>query len=167
MRDSTSTDTERAKQAQPLRLLEGVPSPEYVARQELGLITRDAAASTGALTGLLVVWNAAEEQLDVICACGTAPSKDRLPLPTGRSGFVGRVLESGCRVGEPITVAQGPQLGPALSGQVKYAVGAALRPPGGPPGALCVGLPAKPRDHATALWVVESYARLVFLGLHG
>lgn len=37
-----------------------------------------------------------------LCACGTAPSRDRLSLSRRQSGLVGRVLESGHAAGEPI-----------------------------------------------------------------
>jgi hypothetical protein len=48
-----------------------------MAADKLGLITRGVADGTSALTGQLVVWNAMEEQVGVVSACGTAPSADR------------------------------------------------------------------------------------------
>jgi diguanylate cyclase (GGDEF)-like protein len=138
-----------------------------MARDELDLIVRDVALRTGALTGLLVVRNAMEGQIDVVCACGTVPSKDRLSLPVRRSGFVGRVLASGGAVGEPIIAEQAPLLrAAARDARVTYAAGATVRPPGRSPGALCVGLPSAPPNPEMTLWVVESYARLASLCLH-
>jgi hypothetical protein len=71
MRHSTSANNKRAKQApveqQPL----GVPFPEGPGGGELCLITRDAVARTGALTGLLVVWSTAEKQLDALSQMST------------------------------------------------------------------------------------------------
>ncbi len=167
MRQSPSANTERPDHGTPWPQPEGPPSLELAAGDELGLITRDVVIRTGALTGLLVVWNATEKNLDVICACGTAPSKEGLSLSRRRSGFVGRVLESGHTAGEPITVERNPRLRARDSrGLVTYAVGAAVRPPRGPPGALCVGLPASPGDPAALMWVVESYARLASLCIH-
>src|SRR5437763_2846479 len=55
---------------------------------------------------------------------------------------------------------------PAWAGRVTYAAGAAVNPPGGPSGALCVGLPKPPGNEAVTLWVVESYARLTSLCLY-
>ncbi len=119
MRQSTSLSTERTTQGAPWLTPGGTSSLELVADDELGLITRDVVIRTGALTGLLVAWNATEKHLDVICACGTAPSKEGMPLSRKRSGFVGRVLASGHTAGEPITVEQNPDLGaPASRGLV-------------------------------------------------
>jgi diguanylate cyclase (GGDEF)-like protein len=150
-----------------MRSLGGALPLELMARDELDLIVRDVALRTGALTGLLVVRNAMENHIDVVCACGTVPSQDRLSLPVRRSGFVGRVLASGGTVGEPLTSERNSLLRAATrDASVTYAAGAPVRPPGGPPGALCVGLASKPPDPATTLWVVESYARLASLCLH-
>ena len=103
MRQSTSSSTERTTQGAPWLPPGGTPSLGLLAGDELGLITRDVVIRTGALTGLLVAWNATEKHLDVICACGTAPSKEGLSLSRKRSGFVGRVLASGHTAGEPIS----------------------------------------------------------------
>ena len=138
-----------------------------MAGTELDLVTHGAAFGTGALTGLLVIRDAAEDRLDVICACGTAPSEDRLSLAARRSAFVGRVLESGRTAGEPIARDGNALLATAASGElVRYAIGAPVRPPGQAPGALCVGLPHEPEDPAAAAWIVESYARVAALALY-
>jgi diguanylate cyclase (GGDEF)-like protein len=140
--------------------------PLNFASDGLELITRDAAQATKALTGLLVRATA-EDTLDVICGWGTSPSEERLSLPAGRSGFVGRVLESGCAAGEPIVAGNGAPLATtAPNAQVRYAVGAPVRPPGGFRGALCVGLADAPGDLAGTIWLVESYARAAALLLH-
>jgi hypothetical protein len=109
MRQSMSSSTERTTQGAPSLPPGGTPSLGLLAGDELGLITRDVVIRTGALAGLLVAWNATEKDVDVICACGTAPSKEGLPLSRKRSGFVGRVLASGHTAGEPITVEQNPE----------------------------------------------------------
>jgi hypothetical protein len=105
MRDFTSADTTRAKQAQPRKCLEGTPFFECAGGAGPGLIARDARLRGGALSGLLVDCDAAEQPVDVLCTCGTALSEDRLSLRHGPFGLVGRVLESGHTAGEPIAVA--------------------------------------------------------------
>jgi hypothetical protein len=60
--------------------------------EQFDLITRDVAIGTGALTGPLVVWRAAEDTLDATCVCGTAPS---------RASSADRVPASGRAAGEP------------------------------------------------------------------
>jgi hypothetical protein len=102
MRDYTSADTKRAKQAQQPGCLEWTPLFESAGCAGLGLIARDATLRGGALSGLLVDCNAAEQPVDVPCTRGTALSEERLSLRYGPSGLVGRVLESGHTVGEPI-----------------------------------------------------------------
>jgi len=114
MRASTSTNTKRAKQAQPLQSLEGTPFLECAGGEGPGLIVRDATLRGDALTGLLVDCNAAERPVDVLCVCGTALSRDRLSLSHRPSGLVGRVLESGHAAGEPIVCEQKESLGASV-----------------------------------------------------
>jgi hypothetical protein len=102
MRDHTSANTKRAKQAQLQACLEWTPFFECAGGAGPGLIARDATLRGGALSGLLVDGNAAEQPVDVLCTCGTALSEERLSLRHGPSGLVGRVLESGHTAGEPI-----------------------------------------------------------------
>ena len=102
MRATTSANTKRAKQAQPLQSPEETPFLESAGGEGPGLIARDATPRGEALTGLLVDCNAAGRPVDVPCVCGTALSTDRLSLSHGPSGLVGRVLESGHAAGEPI-----------------------------------------------------------------
>ena len=112
MRASTSANTKRAKQAQPLlQSLEGTPFLECAGGEGPGLIARDATLRGDPLTGLLFDCNAAERPVDVLCVCGTALSRDRLSLSHRPSGLVGRVLESGHTVGEPIVCEQKEPLG--------------------------------------------------------
>jgi len=101
MRDYISANTKRAKQARPQQWLEGTPFFECAGGAGPGLIARDTRLRGGALSGLLVDCNAAEQPVDVLCTCGTALSEDRLSLRHGPSGLVGRVLESGHTAGEP------------------------------------------------------------------
>ena len=110
MRDYTSANTKRAKQAQPQKWLERTPFFECAGRAGPGLIARDATIRGGALSGLLFDCDAAEPAVDVLCTCGTALSEDRLSLRHGPSGLVGRVLASGHTAGEPI-VAERPGSG--------------------------------------------------------
>ncbi len=164
MRHLSSAYTQQARGQDPQG---GLPALECAGGDELCLITHDAALRTGALTGLLIVSNEAEDQLDVLCSCGTAPRTDRLSLPARWSGFAGRVLESGCTAGEPIDAKTNSYLATAASGaRAGYAAGAPVGSPGGPRGALCVGLPGRPPDPATTIWVIESYARIASLCLH-
>ena len=164
MRHPTFANTNQAlAQHQP----DGVKSLECAGGDELCLITHDVATRTGALTGLLVLRTESDEQLDVLCACGTAPRKDRLSLPARYSEFACRVVESGRPAGGPIDATLNPSLAAAASGaRASYAAGAAVCSPGGVRGALCVGLPDTPPDPTTTIWVIESYARLASLCLH-
>jgi hypothetical protein len=99
MRDEISADTKRAKQAQPPQCLEGTPFLESSGGTGPGLI---AALGGGALSGLLVDCDAAEQPVDVLCTRGTALSEDPLSPRHGPSGLVGRVLESEHTAGEPV-----------------------------------------------------------------
>jgi hypothetical protein len=102
MRDDTSANTKRAKQAQPQECLERTLFFECAAGAGPGLIVRDATLRGGALSGPLVDCEVAEPPVDVLCTCGIALSQDRLSLRHARSGLVGRVLESGHTAGEPV-----------------------------------------------------------------
>jgi hypothetical protein len=102
MRDDTSPNTRRAKQAQPQKCLEGTPFFECAGGVGPGLIVRDATLRGGALSRLLVDCDAAEPVVDVLCTRGITLSQDRLSLRHGSSGLVGRVPESGHTAGEPI-----------------------------------------------------------------
>jgi diguanylate cyclase (GGDEF)-like protein len=135
---------------------------------ELDLITRDIAFRTGAQTGVLACWNQTEEIVDFICAWGAAPMDDRSRIPAhGRLGFVGRVLDSGHAALEPIDSDHDLSLGIAASGErLTHAAGAAVRPPGRPPGALCVGFSSPPDDPAVTQWLIERYAGLASLSLY-
>ncbi|MDQ6805255.1 MAG: GGDEF domain-containing protein [Actinomycetota bacterium] len=133
---------------------------------ELGLITRDVASRVGAQTGVLAVFNQGERLVQVVCAWGTAPWDSHL-LSLPADGFVGRVLESGHAAVEPINPEHDPGLGiPRSAARLSYAAGAAVRPPGGQPGALCAGFAAAPQDRELTIWLLEGYARLAALCLH-
>ena len=144
----------------------GVRDP--LAGGELGLITRDLTVRTGGEIGLLAIWNATANLVDVICAWGNAWIDDRLPLPAGRRlGFVGRVLSSEHAVFEPINPAREPILRASRSGpRLHYAAGAPVMPPGRPPAALCVAFSDRPRDPAVTPWIVERFAGLAALCMH-
>jgi diguanylate cyclase (GGDEF)-like protein len=136
-----------------------------LAAGELGLITRDVVARTGAQVGLLAAWDPADRLLHVICESGVQRADgQRLPVD-GELGFVGRVLESGRATVEPVDSGRDLNLGVSVAG-VRYAAGAPVGPPGGPPGALCLGFRAAPLDWDLTLWVLEGYARLASLCLH-
>lgn len=143
-----------------------VPASDPFAAGELGLITRDVASRTGARTGLLAVRNQTGRLAEVLCAWGAAPGREVLP-PLPADCFVGRVLESGLAALEPIDAEQDTSLGVAVSGgRLTWAAGAAVRPPGSPPGALCVGFSVAPEDPALTLWLLEGYARLAAVCRH-
>jgi diguanylate cyclase (GGDEF)-like protein len=133
---------------------------------ELDLIVRDLARRMGAETGLLTVVDGTEGIVEVLAARGGVPSHDGLPL-SAVDGFVGRVLKFGRAAVEPLDPNHDDSLGAPLSGRLlTYAAGAAVRAPGGPPGALCVGFSRRPAHDLThTLWLVESYARLASLCL--
>jgi len=113
MRDYTSANTKRAKQASPQKCLGWTPFFECVRCAEPSLIALDATLRGGALSELLVDCNAAGQPVDVLCTCGTALSEDRLSLRHGPSGLVGRVLESGHTAGEPIVPERNAHPAPA------------------------------------------------------
>jgi hypothetical protein len=113
MRDYTSANTKRAKQAQPQQCLGGTPFFECARAAGPGLIARQATLRGGALSGLLLCCDAAEQPVDVLCTCGTALSEDLLSLRHGPSGLVGRVLESGHTAGEPIVPERNSHPAPA------------------------------------------------------
>lgn len=161
-----STSAENWGQAAPLSLPQAA-STDPIAADELILIIRDAARRTAAQTALLAISGATPERLHSVCWWGVDASAARLAQPVPRAGFVGHVIETGRTRGDSITPQQEPLLTSAASGApVTYAAGAPVRPPGGPWGALCVGLAARPHDTAATIWVVESYARLAALCLH-
>jgi diguanylate cyclase (GGDEF)-like protein len=139
-----------------------------LAREELDLITRDIAVRTGAETAVLAVFNPAERLVELLCASDAGAGRDHLAARLPPAGFVGRILESGRAVFEPIDSEHDASLGIVSSGaRLRYAAGAAVRPPGGPPGALCVGFATVPaEDPAIVLWLVERYAGLASLCLH-
>jgi diguanylate cyclase (GGDEF)-like protein len=147
--------------------ISAAPGDDPLVAGEFGLITRGITLRTGAETGVLAVYSQTDRFEQVLAAWGAAPegAQPLVSLPGG--GFVGRVLESGKGAAEPIVPEHDRTLGVAASGaRITYGVGAAIRPPGGPPGALCVGFTSRPADTALALWQVESYARLASLCLH-
>jgi diguanylate cyclase (GGDEF)-like protein len=131
---------------------------------ELGWIVRDLAARVGAEAGVLVAFDPSHHLVRVVYAFG-AHEGARLPL-TGTAdgrGFVGRVLEGGRAAAEYLDPADDQSLGLAASGEpVTFALGAPVRPPGGPPGALCIGYVSPPPDEELALkgWLVGHYASL-------
>lgn len=132
---------------------------------ELGLITRSLALRSGAEVGLLAGFNPAERLLEALSAWGAVTPEHLPPLPA--DGFVGRVLEYGRVAVEPLDVERDGSFGDAASGaRLTHAAGVAIRPPGGPPGALCVGFSAPRADPEMTLWLVEGYARLAALCLH-
>lgn len=110
---------------------------------ELGLITRSLALRAGAEIGVLAALNPAARCVEVLCSWGASPGPNDLP-PLPADGFVGRVLEFGRVAVEPLDVGDA-SFGPAASGaRLTHAVGVAVRPPGGPPGALCLGFASPP-----------------------
>ena len=136
---------------------------------EVGLIVRDLARRVHAETALLAVQDQDSENVGVVLAAwGGVSGSDGLPFLSPADGFVGRVLSSGHAAVEPLDPDQDRSLGIAVSGaRLTWTAGAAVTPPGRPPGALCVGFSDGPTlDPPTILWLVESYARLAALCLH-
>jgi diguanylate cyclase (GGDEF)-like protein len=150
----------------PAALARSLDDPR--AKQALELITRDVTVKTGAEAGALACWKPTERGVGVICAAGAAPTDDRSRLAEpGQLGFVGRVLESGRAVVEAIDPDLDPILGVAASGaRLTLGAGAAIRPPGGPAGALCVAFASVLDDAAAARWLIERYAGLAALCLY-
>jgi diguanylate cyclase (GGDEF)-like protein len=115
---------------------------------------------------MLVVFNESDRLLHVLGKCGTT-GNGLASSPRAGVGFLGRVLESALSAAEPIDSEHDPSLGVAASGaRLTYALGAGIRTPDGPPGALCVGFASRPADEELILWRIESYARLASLCLH-
>lgn len=103
MRQSTSANTERPPNAPPLEPLGGAPDPECVAGEELGLIIRDVCRQDEGSDRATRLLERDGEATGCDLRVRDRPSRDRLSLATGRSGFVGRVPVSGRMAGEPLT----------------------------------------------------------------
>jgi|GEM_PF-715064 len=167
MLDFTPNNGQTLTPAQPPHARRSAQLPDDAEHSELVLITRDLAAKMDALTALLVIWSVKEKRLRALCACG-GPHWGDLPwLPARRSGFAGRVFVSGRTLAGRIVGDRDPYLIAEGRPGVTYAVGAAVSPPHGPRGAMCVGLQGKPNDSRAARWTVESYARIAALCLRG
>jgi len=152
----------------PVSTLESRSRAQPVATGEFSLITRRITERTEAETGLLVVAGGDDRLTHVLASCGTARGDLGRPVSShAAGGFVGRVLESARTTGQQIDPELDTSLGIAASGApVAFAAGAGIRPPGGPPGALCLGFAGRPSDMALTLWRIESHARLASLCLH-
>jgi diguanylate cyclase (GGDEF)-like protein len=138
-----------------------------LATGELGLITRSATLATGAQTGLVVLSNPTAGVVDVLCAWRAARAPLRLPPSPAADGFIDRVLANGHATVEPMDPHERSLLATLASGtRLTYAAGVEISPPGGPSGALCVGLESPPRDPDLTIWKLDSYARLASLCLH-
>jgi diguanylate cyclase (GGDEF)-like protein len=134
---------------------------------ELRLITRGITIRTAAEIGLVAIFNQGDQRVRTVSTWGVATDGEPGPAGSATGGFVGRVFESGRVTGARIDAERDRSLGRAASGAlIGYGMGAPIRPPGGPPGALCIGFTARPPGASLALWQVESYARLAALCLH-
>jgi diguanylate cyclase (GGDEF)-like protein len=130
----------------------------------LDLITRDLAAGLAAEAVLLALRD--RESVVLLSTADSARAVDPAVLAEGK-GFVGRALKSGRTAAGPVDALNDPSLGPlGAGGRVTHAIGAPVTPPKGPVGVLCAGFSAPPAGGSSALWVVESYARLAALCLH-
>jgi diguanylate cyclase (GGDEF)-like protein len=135
---------------------------------ELGLIVRALARRVGAETALLAVRDHDRENLAVLAGWGAVWGRDGLPLGSLADGFVGRVLSTERAAAEPLDPDRDRSLGIAVSGsRLSWAAGAAVMPPGGPPGALCAGFSnGTTLDPERVLWLLDAYARLASLCMH-
>jgi diguanylate cyclase (GGDEF)-like protein len=130
----------------------------------LDLIARDLAA---ALAAEVVVLALRYRQGVVLLSSQDAGKHVDSSIIAEATGFVGRALQSERAAVEAIDPQSQPVLGPLVDGgRLTHAIGAPVRPPHGPDGALCAGFSARPAGGSSALWVVESYARLAALCLH-
>jgi DNA-binding NarL/FixJ family response regulator len=135
---------------------------QAVAESELGSITYEVAAKTGAVAAVFGVWAPGRQSVQVISAWGITPGGDGLPA----DGFVGRMLQSEQPLVERIDAEQVPSLGVADAGlQITHAAGAPIRKPGGRSAALCVGFSDPPADRDLTVWMLESYGRIASLHL--
>jgi hypothetical protein len=92
MREPTSANTKRAKQARlPLPYLEGARSSEAAGSERPALVAPDGALGGGAVTGRFVIANTAEQPVDMWSAGATMVSRDRGSPSRWRPGFGGRV----------------------------------------------------------------------------
>ena len=152
----------------PLRgSADALDNPDPLDEGELGLIIRAATLATRAHTGLIALVDPADHVVDVLCAWQAARVPLRLPPAPGPDAFVGRALQSEGATIEPIDPKERLLLTTLAAGTpLSCAAGAAVRPPGGPAGALCVGLESVPADPDVIAWKLESYARLASLCIH-
>lgn len=131
-------------------------------RGVLDLIMHDLAAGLAAEAVLLALRD--RQSVVLLSPADAGRDADRAVIAEGR-GFVGRALLSGRASGEPVDALNDQSLGPlAAGGRVTHAIAAPVSPPQGPAGALCAGLSGPPAS--SAMWMVESYARLAALCLH-
>jgi diguanylate cyclase (GGDEF)-like protein len=150
----------RVRAAEPGELDRGTFVPPGV----LDLIARDLAAGLAAEVVLLALWD--RQGVVLLSSADTERHVDSAVLAEGR-GFVGRALRLGRAAVEPVDSRSDPSLGPlAAGGRVTHAIGAPVRTPQGLAGALCAGFSGQPAGGSSAVWVVESYARLAALCLH-
>jgi len=128
----------------------------------LDLIASDLAAGLAAEIVLLALWD--RRGVVVLSSPDAGSHVDSAVLAEGR-GFVGRALRLGRTAVEPVDRGD-PSLGPlAAGGRVTHAIGAPVRPPQRLAGTLCAGFSGPPAGGSSAVWVVESYARLAALCL--
>ncbi len=153
-------------QGRPFEAVDDFAEFDELGAGELGLIARDLARRVGAEIALIAILDDTGDNVEVVAAWGGVSGRDGLAL-SAADGFVGRVLSSGHAAIEPLDPDRDNSLGISASGtRLTYAAGVAVRPPGGPRGALCAGFALAPQAHpAMTLWIVEAYARLASLRL--
>jgi len=128
----------------------------------LDLIARDLAARLAAEVVLLAL----RDRRGVVLL-SSADERRHLDSAVVARGFVGRALRVGRAAVEVVDPGSDPIFAPlAGAGRVTDAIGVPVRPPYGLAGALCAGFSGPPADESSAVWVVESYARLAALSLH-
>jgi diguanylate cyclase (GGDEF)-like protein len=128
----------------------------------LDLITRDLVAGLAAEVVLLALWDR-----QGVVMLSSADEGMHLDSAVLARGFVGRALRVGRAAIEAVDPRSDESLGPvATTRHVTHAIGVPVRTPNGQAGALCAGFSELPADGSSAVWVVESYARLAALSLH-
>lgn len=148
----------RVRAAEPGELDRGTVVPRGV----LDLIARDLAAGLAAEVVLLALWD--RQGVVLLSSADAGRHVDSAVLARG---FVGRALRLERAVVEAVDPRTDPSLAPlAAAGRVTHAIGAPVRPPQGLAGVLCAGFAGRPAGGSSAVWVVESYARLAALCLH-
>lgn len=142
------------------------PAGRTIGEDELMLITRDAAMSCGAQTAVLSARGRPGTPPEILAAWGTTPfTRTGGEVAARQPRFVLDLFRRGRAGCGPVDLQSDDSVGTAASGELlTHAAGATVRPPSGPPMALCLGFARPPGQVRITLWKLERYIGLAALG---